>query len=176
MITSSGTNLWSTSQAKPHSDYIHWCYAVDLVSPQMKCYSCTQPKSDRYWNMLSLSLAHSLSLSLPLSPLSLYICICIYTYVYINTHIYHNTTTCDFMLSTIIRPVCGKRFMGPHGSDCLITIGGDGVHSVIIARGQHPYWALFSKLLAHPIIDTLMVSCHKGPTRHAYIYIFLLFP
>ena len=42
---------WSTSLAKPHSDYFNWCYAVELVSPQTKCYLCTQPKFDRYWDM-----------------------------------------------------------------------------------------------------------------------------
>ena len=43
-MTSNGTNVCSTSLAKPHSDYIYWCYAVELVSPQLKCYLCTQPK------------------------------------------------------------------------------------------------------------------------------------
>ena len=51
VMTSNGTNMWSTSLTKPHSDYIYWCYAVELVSPQMKCYSCTQPKFNRHWNM-----------------------------------------------------------------------------------------------------------------------------
>ena len=51
VMTSNGTSMLSTSLAKPHSDYIYWCYAVELVSPQMKCYVCTQPKSDRYWNL-----------------------------------------------------------------------------------------------------------------------------
>ena len=50
-MTSNETNMWSTSLAKPHNDYIYWCYAVELVSPKMKCHSCTQPKFDRFWNM-----------------------------------------------------------------------------------------------------------------------------
>ena len=29
-MTSNGTNMWSTSLAKPHSDYIYWCFAVEL--------------------------------------------------------------------------------------------------------------------------------------------------
>ena len=31
--------------------HIYWCYTAGLVSPQMKCDSCTQLKVERYWNM-----------------------------------------------------------------------------------------------------------------------------